>query len=117
MKAIENWLDRRTRNEWRLLMAALVTAYSLPIAWALETMPLPPSPLPEWFWPSLVMGVIQGAVVYGGIKVKMDWIFSRLATNEKKISDNDARQDEQDAKTNARIDRALERPKAGRVTD
>ena len=39
---------------------------------------------PEWLWPVIVTGMVQGLVTYGAIKVKFDWLFDRLAALEAK---------------------------------
>lgn len=96
------WIERRSRREFLLLFALLCCIGGA--AYAAE--PIPASPLPEWFWPSVVSGLIQAAAVYGGLKVKLDWIFDRIKTNELAI-----------AAVHGRMDRALEREHTGRSTD
>jgi lipid-A-disaccharide synthase-like uncharacterized protein len=68
-----------------------------------------PMSIPDWFWPAIVTGTVQGLLVFGGIKVKLDWLFARIQALEvAHIAHADLHREDLN-KVNERIDRALER--------
>lgn len=72
----------RIKKLGRFLFPVTLIAGSLALAAGIDSAQSTGVILPDWVWASLITGALSGAVTYGAIRIKFEWLFSRIKTIE-----------------------------------